>query len=349
MRILEKYKDVLIVIGITLAVFAGMKYLLPFVTPFFIAYILVRLLNPFVKRLHKKLKIKKEWLAAIVLALVSILILAGVYFLAVQLLAQIKGVVANMDSYQKDFQVVIGDCCSMLERMLGIRAETIEKFIDTNIQMMTDRIQIYIVPDMFNRSFQYLIGIVKVTGLFFAFFVSVILLLKDYDEIHDKLKKYELYRRTATVLNRLWGLGGAYLKAQLSIMCIITVICVAGLWITGYPYFLLVGLIIGISDVLPFIGTGTILVPWAIFCAISGDFVHAAAYATLFFVANTTREFMEPKLIGKKLGVYPIVIALTVYAGICIYGLPGVVLGPLTLLAIVEITKEIHRPSPEQA
>lgn len=55
-----KYKEVLIVIGIAIAVFIGMKYLLPFVAPFFIAYIIVRILNPFVKRLQRRIKIKKE-------------------------------------------------------------------------------------------------------------------------------------------------------------------------------------------------------------------------------------------------------------------------------------------------
>ena len=339
----EKYKEVLIVIGIAIAVFVGMKYLLPFVAPFFIAYIIVRILNPFVKRLQRRIKIKKEWLAAVVLGFFSILLIGGLYYLTIQLFAQIKAIVSNLDSYEKEFRLKLGNCCSAMEQTLGIQAEAIEDFVYQNIQVMTDRLQVYIVPDMFNYSLQYLLGFVKAAGLFFALFVSVLLLLMDYDEIHDKLKKFELYRRTATVLNRLWGLGGAYFKAQLIIMSIVSVICVAGLWVIRYPYALLVGLLIGVSDALPFIGTGTILIPWALVCALQGDFVHAAAYATLFFVANTTREFLEPKMIGKKLGVYPIVIAVAVYAGICIYGVAGVILGPLTLLAIVEIYKEIKR------
>ncbi len=58
-------------------------------------------------------------------------------------------------------------------------------------------------------------------------------------------------------------------------------------------------------------------------CADTGDFFHAAAYFTIFLVANTAREYLEPRLIGDKVGVYPIVIAMVVYAGLCIYGVAG--------------------------
>lgn len=343
-----KYRNIFIGIGIAIAVFLGMKYLLPFIGPFLIAYIIVRILNPIVKKLQKRIKLKKELLATILLSIFSIIFIIAIYFLCVQLLEQIKSFVANMDGYEKSLKLILGDCCQMLENTLGIHAEDIENFVYQNISLMVDRIQIYVVPDMFNNSIKYLLGLIKAAGLFFALFVSVILFLKDYDEIQEKLKKFDLYRHTATVLNRLWGMGGAYLKAQLLIMSIITVMCVAGLWVSGYPYALLLGLLIGLTDALPFIGTGTILIPWALICLIQGDFIHAAAYATLFFLTNTTREFLEPKMIGKKLGVYPIVIAVTVYAGICIYGVAGVILGPLTMLAIVEIYKETMRSSSKE-
>ena len=72
----------------------------------------------------------------------------------------------------------------------------------------------------------------------------------------------------------------------------------------------------------------------------SGDFFHAAAYLTFFLITNSTRDFLEPRLLGEKLGIYPIVIAVVVYVGICIFGPTGVLLGPLMLLVIREVVRE---------
>ena len=94
------------------------------------------------------------------------------------------------------------------------------------------------------------------------------------------------------------------------------------------------------ASALPFIGTGTILLPWAALELFRGDFFHAAAYLTFFLITNSTRDFLEPRLLGEKLGVYPIVIAVVVYVGICIFGPTGVLLGPLMLLVIREVVRE---------
>ena len=99
-------------------------------------------------------------------------------------------------------------------------------------------------------------------------------------------------------------------------------------------------ILIGFLDALPFIGTGTILLPWAALELFRGDFFHAAAYLTFFLITNSTRDFLEPRLLGEKLGVYPIVIAVVVYVGICIFGPAGVLLGPLMLLVIREVIRE---------
>ena len=115
---------------------------------------------------------------------------------------------------------------------------------------------------------------------------------------------------------------------------------VAGLWVLQNSYALLVGILIGFLDALPFIGTGTILLPWAALELFRGDFFHAAAYLTFFLITNSTRDFLEPRLLGEKLGVYPIVIAVVVYVGICIFGPAGVLLGPLMLLVIREVIRE---------
>lgn len=138
------------------------------------------------------------------------------------------------------------------------------------------------------------------------------------------------------------------MKAQMIIILIITAVCTAGLWILGNPYFLLMGIIIGLTDALPFIGTGTLLVPLSVYELFQRDYKLAAGYLFLFLVTYVTREFLEPKLIGSKLGVYPFVMVVVVYAGLYLYGPAGVVLGPVTLLLVTEIVREIYGQEEEE-
>ena len=103
----------------------------------------------------------------------------------------------------------------------------------------------------------------------------------------------------------------------------------------------MLGIVIGILDALPFLGTGTILLPWAVVLLIRGEYWLALGYGVLFLVTNTARDLLEPRLIGKRIGIYPFVMALSVYVGLCLFGPTGVFTGPVGLVLIMEICREI--------
>lgn len=96
----------------------------------------------------------------------------------------------------------------------------------------------------------------------------------------------------------------------------------------------------GLLDMLPVIGTGTFLYPAAFVLFLQGKPSAALGCVVLDLVTSFTREFLEPKLLGKSLGVYPVVILAAVYLGFFIYGWPGFLLGPLSLSLVYEIGRE---------
>jgi predicted PurR-regulated permease PerM len=204
------------------------------------------------------------------------------------------------------------------------------------------------VPNILNYSFRYLKKLLDAGAFLLILFVSVILLMKDYDEMQEKLQEYDLYVHVHRITERMWRQGGLYLKAQMIIIVIIMALCAAGLWVLGNPYFLVLGIVIGLMDALPFIGTGTVLVPMAVYLLVQGSVPKAAGYLGLFLLTYFAREFLEPKLIGTSLGIYPIVMVIVVYAGLYLYGVSGVVLGPVSLLLVLEIWREIAVPEKEQ-
>ena len=336
-------KKIIRIVGITVAVYAGMKYLLPLVIPFFIAGILVKMTRPLIEKLHKNLKIKREWIFAFFILLFFGVLLLVVYFLAAKLLEQFRSFVQNIDVYYQNFQYFVDDCCEGLEHTLGLHISDVKSFVYANINKMQDEVHTTVIPKMVGNSVGYVMQFIKGAGAFFIIFISSLLLIKDYPKIRKKIAHQPLYQAAVRVEQRIWEMGGADLKAQMIIMGCVTAICVAGLWILKNPYALLIGTVIGVLDVLPFIGTGIILIPWAVVSLITKKFFYAVAYVILFFIANATREFLEPKLIGKSLGLYPIAILISVYVGLYLFGPAGVIEGPAAVLLIMEIEREAEK------
>ena len=143
-------------------------------------------------------------------------------------------------------------------------------------------------------------------------------------------------------MRRVYHAGGGYVKAQFLIMLMVTTVCVIGLFCTGNSYALIAGAGIGFCDALPFLGTGTILIPWAVIELLQGKYLLAAAYAVIYTISTLTRELLEPKLVGNKLGMPPLVVVGAVYVGLRVYGLWGFALGPVSYILIREIWRELQ-------
>ena len=94
---------------------------------------------------------------------------------------------------------------------------------------------------------------------------------------------------------------------------------------------------IGFCDALPFIGTGTIFVPWALINILLGKYKQAVWLFVYYIICSFVRELLEPKLVGKHLGVPPLAVLMSIYIGIQVYGGAGVIFGPVSALLIYEI------------
>ncbi len=187
----------------------------------------------------------------------------------------------------------------------------------------------------------YIPGMVKAVGEWAAAFVVFLMatLLISFDqerEIH--------YRSLLPVIRRLKTAGFAYLKAQGIIIFIVAALAVVALLILKNPYAILLGILIGIVDALPILGGGCILIPWGIVELLQRDFFPAAVLLTLYVITMLLREIMEPRLMGKEMGLKPLYVLMSVYVGIQLFGLGGIVLGPigLTILqTVADMTKKM--------
>lgn len=142
----------------------------------------------------------------------------------------------------------------------------------------------------------------------------------------------ELVKKVSNVITKSFKSLGSYLKAMCIMICITFVELLIAFSILKQPYPLTLALIVAIVDALPILGTGTILIPWAVYSAITGNIGFGVALLVVYLVITVVRQLIEPKIVSKNIGVHPFVTLLAMYIGFKIFGLFGLIVGPVVMV-----------------
>ena len=130
---------------------------------------------------------------------------------------------------------------------------------------------------------------------------------------------------------------GGYIKSQLilslGVFCILTV----GFLMTHQPYGLLLAFLLSVLDFIPIIGAGTVMVPWAFAALFTGDFAAAVELMAIWGAIALFRRVLEPKVVGDQTGLSPILSLVSVYVGMKLAGVLGMVFGPVLLLVALNL------------
>ena len=129
-------------------------------------------------------------------------------------------------------------------------------------------------------------------------------------------------------------------------MCVTYGIVSLGLLLLGIPYAFVWAILVAAVDAVPLLGTGTVLLPWALTKLLQGDPITAAGMAAIYLVAVVTRTVLEPKFFGRHLGLDPLVMLLFLYLGYRLWGFLGIVISPLLAATVKALTESPPEPSP---
>ena len=161
------------------------------------------------------------------------------------------------------------------------------------------------------------------------------------DQIEYHLPKMWVKKMGSHLRELIKTLGG-YLKAEATLVLISFIISLVGLYILEFMNFnvkypLLMALFIGFVDALPILGSGSVMIPWAIIASINGDITLGIAIIVLLIIMSIVRQILEPKLVSKNIGVHPIFTLIAMYTGFKIIGIIGLLIGPIVLIIFKNI------------
>ena len=326
--------------GVIAGVILGMKYVFPVMLPFLVGWILAEGVYPLARymagrRWSRRLHIKESGFGTFFILLFTVLGV-GLLLLGAEYLT---GKIGDCVKYYPQIKAeLVGQCCQGVERITGIPAAESREYIFRQ----AGEFQKYLLEDglSMERAVDSVRSCVVILGVFVIGIVSAILFLQEREKLRKILQRSSFYQKMKSLRKELLeGLKG-YLKAQVKITGLICVLCVAGLWMLKIPYFLGLGLAVGILDALPVLGTGTFLIPAGILLLFQGETFMGAGLFLLYVITAGVRQILEPRLVGNHVGLSPLLILLSVYLGLIIYGGFGFILGPLSALLLYGIFRE---------
>ena len=175
-------------------------------------------------------------------------------------------------------------------------------------------------------------------------FHASVLSLQEMDELRRRRRQSMFSREFALFSRRLVMTGNTWLRTQLIIMFITSCLCILGLVMIRNPYCILLGLGIGILDALPLFGTGAVLVPWSLILLVQKQWYEGIVLAGLFIVCCLVRGSFDGSdgVMGRTAvgALCPHGTLAAIYVGLKLFGILGVLLGPIGLLIIEDLVEE---------
>lgn len=310
---------------------------MPFVIGWFIAYIA----QPLVNWLEKRLKIIKKFGSALIIILVLGLIVLGIYFGVSKLVSEIGALIRNFPQLYEELESGLTQVGKSLQGIFTILPRGIQNAWNTVIanldQTMGDVIGRWSEPTMAVAG-----SIAKsIPSILIASIVTVIsayFFIDQRDAVIHRAKAVApkpIQERMTMIIDNLKYAVGGYFKAQFKIMIVVCILLLIGFGLLRVNYAILLAILIAFLDFLPFFGTGTALIPWAVYKILVGNYKFAVGLLILYAITQLVRQLIQPKLVGDSMGLNPLVTLILLYIGYKVGSVIGMILAvPIGMIAI---------------
>lgn len=338
-KILKIIKVVLFLIGIFALVYFASKVAVYFL-PIIIAFGISALIEPIVNFIIKKFKLPRKG-ASLVSVLLILSTVGFLIFLGVSKLSfEISGIInRGTETYITDTYNIFNElfkkgniifdqlpveikssvfsiATSLAQSLNSVVTKGLKGFVDTAVS----------IPEAF---------IFTVVTILATYFITA-----DRETINIYFRRHlpdswmdKLHKIKTDAFSALFG----YLRAQLIIMTITFSELYIGFSIIGIKYSLVLSIAIAMIDILPVLGTGGVLVPWALYNLLVGNTRLAISLVILYMIVFIVRQFIEPKIVSQQIGLHPLVTLTAMYIGLKLFGFLGMIFGPITVLVLKNV------------
>lgn len=331
----ELHQRILVNLGVTLLWILGIILLGPplfrFFLPLLVAWFIAMLANPLVSFLERRIKLMRKHGSMLVIALVLIMIASLLTLLVWWIVAEIRGWLVNLPELYQTVMVNLESALSSLSQRFHFLPDNLDNLwsegkINDYILSALNSLKVDPIQKVGGLAGSIADGLVisVLTIMLSYFFVA------DRNRIVDALRKYmpdgvkSIWKTTQKVM--VSAVGG-YLKACFKIMLVMFAILSVFFIALRVDYSILIAFFTALLDFLPFIGTGTVLFPWALYHLLIGNYFRAIVLVIAYFVTLLVHRLLEPKLVGDSVGISPFLTLISMFIGYRMIGMLGLIIG----------------------
>ncbi len=306
------------------------KWAFAWTLPFLIGLLLALALNPMIEFLVRKTRMKRAFICAVaVLAIWS-----GAGFLLFKLGQAVYSQAKNLLEFISSI-----DLKTLSETVSGffgdaVRAEDVENMFSSFFEQGIEG-AVGAASSLLGAAVDFLVKVPELLLFFVAAVMSSYFFSADLPGIKKTVSRLVPKSRRFDYVETKEFFSGKLLRLLLAYMLIMTITfgeLLAGLLILRVDYAVLIALVVAVLDILPVIGTGTILVPWGIVELLKANYALGAGILVLCAVISVVREVIEPRIVGGRLGLSPLLSLVLMYAGLKLFGVLGMFVVPLTMI-----------------
>ncbi len=331
------------VLIVLVALWVFFRWGLVIVLPFLIALLLARLLEPAVTLLRKRLRLPR-WAASAICTLLCFGALFGiVYLIAARVFIELGRLLQQLPEWMAGLPDVADRVTRRIQTLIVAAPVPIQDFL-TNTWEKLIREGISVPQSLYTFIGDFIRGVAGAVPAMLLFLITCVLstyfISSDYPRVARFILRQFPERWREKILRtkgHLTGTLGKWLKAQALLMLITFLILCLGFSLLSVQTPLLAAALVALIDALPVIGLGLVLVPWALGLLLLGSTTQAFGMMALFLVCTLTRSFSEPKLVGRQIGLHPIVTLVCMYVGFQLLGILGIILAPLVAITLKQL------------
>lgn len=326
------------------------KILLPIGLPFLLGWLLASLAAPATGRIAARTKLPYAPVSFLCLTLLAALVVVLIWLLGQLIFNQLERWSSSLpellESLNEPMQLLrkkLLNFATELPNGLAVAAsDWIEQLFDGSNLMVSS------APQWILRLAGGLIALVPELFLFLlTMILSAYLFAAHAPNIRDFFTKHvptDWSEKLQGLRKRIKNALGGYCKAQLRLSVVTFAVVLFGLLILRRDSALLLSVLIALIDALPIFGAGTILLPWSVLLLLQGDTATAIGLAVTYGICAIARAVLEPRFLGKQIGLHPLLTLFALYAGYRFFGFLGMLLLPIAAMLgkqFYDLAKEV--------
>ena len=339
-----------VVMAAILGVYLIVQYLLPLLLPFLLGGALALAAEPMVRFFCQKLHLPRALAAILGVAIAFALLGMTLLVLCGLVLRQLQALTGILPDMEQTIRTGMGTLSGWAMELAGRTPAKVREPLMKNVQnifsngsALLERAAGYGIQLASGLLGQLPNGaLVFGTGLISSFMISAKL-----PQIREGIAHRLPGEKIKPWLDSLKSLKSAlfgWLKAQVKLSGVtFGILCISFL-LLGISYGPFWAFLVALVDAFPVLGTGTALVPWSLIAFVQGNTIRAFGLLGAYAVVTVTRTILEPRLVGRQLGLDPLVTLVCFYAGFRLWGILGMILAPMLAVTVVQLTGERKNP-----